>query len=151
MTTTATQRVDRPATTEAGQQSWPPLIAATLVYFGLSLLYFFPAFLPFRQIAGTDYLAGGYFFQEFISERLAAGSLPKWVPYVYGGLPLFSNPGSAFYPVRFLADALLPVSRILPALFVVQFGLAGLGMLLLARELGCRSWIAFVIDRKSVV
>lgn len=142
--TTATQRIDRPAPTEAGQTDWRPAVAATLVYFGLSLLYFLPAFLPFRQIFGTDYLAGGYFFQEFISERLAAGSLPKWVPYVYGGLPLFANPGSAFFPVRLIADLLLPVRHILPAIFVVQFGLAGLGMMLFARELGCRSWIAFV-------
>lgn len=118
---------------------------AALMYFGLAILYFLPALLPFRHIYGSDYLAGGYFFYEFVSERLAAGDLPKWVPYLYGGLPLFSNPGSTFYPVRLLADLVLPPDRLLATIFVVQFAAAGLGSYLLSRELGVRSWIAFVV------
>ncbi|HEX2188505.1 MAG TPA: YfhO family protein [Longimicrobiaceae bacterium] len=117
---------------------------AALVYFGLALLYFFPAFLPDRHIYGTDYLVGGYFFHEFISEQLAKGELPRWVPYVYGGLPLYANPGSTYHPVRFLADWVFPVSKIWPTFFVVHFGLAGLGTYLLGRELGARRWVAFV-------
>ncbi|HEX6590161.1 MAG TPA: YfhO family protein [Longimicrobiales bacterium] len=117
---------------------------AAAVYFGLALLYFLPAFLPFNHIYGTDYFAGGFFFHEFISERFGDGDLPKWVPYVYGGLPLFSNPGSTFYPVRWIADLVLPVSKLYPTIFVVHFFLGGLGAYLLTRELGCRRWIAFV-------
>jgi hypothetical protein len=120
-----------------------PGLAAAL-YFGLALLYFLPAFLPGRHIFGTDYLQSGYFFYDFISQRTAAGHLPKWVPYVYGGLPLYSNPGSTYYPVRWIADLVAPTSRFFPILFVFQFGMAGLGMYLLARELGCRRWVAFV-------
>jgi hypothetical protein len=118
--------------------------AAALVFFGLSVAYFFPAFLPGRHLFGTDYLAGGYFFYDFVSQRLADGVLPKWVPHIYGGLPLLSNPGSTFYPVRLFADFLFPTTWILPFIFVVQFGLAGLGMYLLSRELGCRRWVAFL-------
>lgn len=114
------------------------------IYFGLALLYFLPAFMPLAHIYGSDYFAAGYFSHEFISERLSAGQLPKWVPYVYGGLPLFSNPGSTFFPVRWIADLIFPVSKIYPTMFVVQFALAGLGSYLLARELGARRWIAFV-------
>ncbi|HEX5724564.1 MAG TPA: YfhO family protein [Longimicrobiaceae bacterium] len=117
---------------------------AALVYFALSLLYFLPAFLPGQGIYGTDYLAGGYPFQEFISARFAAGELPKWVPYVYGGLPFYSSPGNGYHPVRLLAELLLPTSRILVFVFWFHFGVAGLGMYLLARELGCRRWVAFV-------
>lgn len=117
---------------------------ASAVYFAISLLYFLPSFLPGRHIAGTDYLAGGYFFFDFVSDRLAAGELPGWVPYIYGGLPLASNPGSTFYPVRLFADLAFPVTWILPFIFVVQFFAAGIGMYLLARELKCRSWVAFV-------
>ena len=117
---------------------------AAAVYFGLALIYFLPAFLPLAHIYGSDYFAAGYFSHEFISARLAAGELPKWVPYVYGGVPMFANPGSTFYPVRWLADLVFPVSKIYPTMFVVQFGLAGLGSYLLARELGARRWIAFL-------
>jgi hypothetical protein len=118
--------------------------AATGIYLVLALIFFLPAFLPGQHIYGTDYIGGGYFFYHFISERLGEGALPKWVPYVFGGMPLFANPGSTFHPVHFLADLLVPTSRVLPMVFVAHFWVAGVGMYLLARELGCRSWVAFV-------
>src|SRR4051794_6441582 len=118
--------------------------AAAAVFFALAVLYFLPAFMPGKQIFGSDFINAGYFFQDYLSKRFAAGELPKWVPYIYGGVPLFSNAGSTYYPVRFVADWLLPVKDILPAIFVFQFFVAGWGMYLLARELGCRAWIAFV-------
>ena len=117
---------------------------ATIVYFALAFVFFLPAFLPFRHIYGSDYFAAGFFTHEFVSTRLAEGDLPGWLPFLYGGVPLFANPGSSFYPVRWLADFLLPTSRIFPVVFVVQFALAGLGTYLLTRELGARRWIAFV-------
>ncbi|HUF12203.1 MAG TPA: YfhO family protein [Longimicrobiales bacterium] len=134
------------SSSKAAKQSTPPFgtDVAALVYFGLALLYFLPALLPGNHLYGSDYFAGGFFFHEFISERFAAGDLPKWVPYVYGGVPLFSNPGSTYFPVRWLADLVLPVSKLYATMFVVQFGLAGLGTYLLTRELGVRAWIAFV-------
>jgi membrane protein YfhO len=117
---------------------------AATAYFALALLYFLPAFLPGKQIYGTDFSNAGYFFQVFISRSFAAGHLPAWVPYLMGGVPIFSNPGSTYYPVRFLADWLLPVKGILPAIFLFQFFFAGWGMYLLAREMECRRWVAFV-------
>jgi hypothetical protein len=140
----APRAAPQPSAAPAAEPRFPGLGAAAAVYFGLALIYFFPAFLPGRHIYGTDYLAGGYFFHEFISQRFAQGAIPAWVPEVYGGLPLFANPGSTFYPFRFLADALFPVDRIWPTLFVIQFGLGGLGSYLLSRELGARRWVAFV-------
>ena len=117
---------------------------AAAVYFGLAFVFFLPALLPGKHIFGTDYFAASYFFYDFISDRLSSGALPKWVPYVYGGLPLFSNPGTTYYPFRLLADLVLPTSMVFPILYIVQFGLAGLGMYLLGIELGCRRWVAFL-------
>src|SRR4026208_1883658 len=114
------------------------------IFFGLALVYFAPAFFPGRGIFGTDYLAGGYQFMEFLSNQLRSGVIPKWVPYVYGGVPLHANPGSTYYPSRLLLMFLLPDSRIFPALLLTQFAIAGTGMYLLARELGARTWIAFL-------
>ncbi|HEU4557465.1 MAG TPA: YfhO family protein [Longimicrobium sp.] len=117
---------------------------AAAIYFALALLYFIPAFMPGKQIFGTDFTQAGYFFQDLLSKSFAAGHLPKWVPYLFGGLPIYSNAGSTYYPVRFVADWILPVKDILPAIFLAQFFIAGWGMYLLARELGCRAWVAFV-------
>ena len=121
-----------------------PFRIAAAIFFGLALLYFAPAFFPGRGIFGTDYLAGGYQFMEFLSDQLRSGQIPKWVPYVYGGVPLHANPGSTYYPTRFLLMFVLPDSRIFPALLLTQFAIGGTGMYLLARELGVRMWIAFV-------
>lgn len=120
-----------------------PGLAAAL-YFAVALLFLFPAFLPGRQIYGTDYLGGSYFFFDFIARRFAEGELPKWVPYIYGGLPHLSSPGSTFYPPAALSLLLLPVSRVLAVVFLFQLWIAGLGMYALAREVGCRRWVAFV-------
>lgn len=117
---------------------------AALIYLALAIAFLLTAFLPDRHIYGTDYLAAGYFFYEFIAERLSAGELPKWVPYIFGGLPMAANPGSTYQPVHFLAELVLPTSRVLATLLLVHFWLAGIGAYLLIRELGCRSWIALV-------
>ncbi|MDO8502181.1 MAG: YfhO family protein [Gemmatimonadaceae bacterium] len=121
-----------------------PFRLAAAIFFALAIIYFAPAFLPDRGIFGTDYLAGGYQFMEFLSSQLRAGVIPKWVPYVYGGVPLHANPGSTYYPTRLLLMFLLPDSRIFPALLLTQFAIAGTGMYLFARELGVRTWVAFV-------
>ena len=144
MTRTVSRRRPEPADPAApGEPVLGPGRAAA-VYFALALLYFFPALIPGRGIFGTDFLSGGFFFYQFISERLADGALPKWVPYVYGGLPLFSNPGSTYHPVHLLAELLLPTERVLTVVFIVQFWVGAIGTYLLARELGCRSWVAFL-------
>lgn len=145
MTTRHATQPARPTLASPDPDPRVRLRVAAALYFGLSLLYFLPAFVPGRHIFGTDYLNAGYFFYDFIHERILAGSLPKWVPYVYGGLPLFANPGSTYYPVRWVADLAGSTRMFFPILFWVQFGISGLGMFLLARELGCRAWVAFVI------
>lgn len=137
----------RPSALAAPADTEPAIGAgvAAAIYFALALVYFLPAFLPGRHIFGTDYTVSSFFYLDFISQRTAAGHIPGWVPYVYGGVPLFSNPGSTFYPVRWLADAVGPTRLFFPILFWIQFGIAGWGMYLLGRELGCRRWVAFVM------
>lgn len=114
------------------------------IYFLLAVVYFFPAFLPDRHVYGSDYIGAAYFYHEWISALFGAGEIPKWLPYVYGGLPWFANPGMTWYPFRFLADLVLPVSGIFPAIYVIQATVAGFGTYLLARELGARRWVALV-------
>jgi hypothetical protein len=117
---------------------------ALAIFLALAVVFFLPAFLPDQGIFGTDYLAGSYQFMEFLSNQLRSGVIPKWVPYVYGGVPLHANPGSTYYPTRLALMWLLPDSRVFPALLMTQFIVAAGGMYLLARELGTRTWIAFL-------
>lgn len=121
-----------------------PFKLAASIFIALAIVWFGPAFFPGRGIFGTDYLAGGYQFLEFIGGQLKHGHFPKWVPYVYGGVPLHANPGSAYYPTKLLLSLILPESRMFAALLASQFAIAGIGMYLLVRELGARNWIAFI-------
>ena len=114
------------------------------IYAVLALIYFLPAFAPGRHIYGSDYLAAAYFKLVMTSELIGNGVLPGWIPHLYGGVPLFANPASTFLPAKLLADVFLPVTRILPTIFVITFFLAGLGAYLLSRELGVRKWLAFL-------
>ncbi len=122
----------------------PRARTAAAIYAALALLWFLPAFLPDRQIFGTDYLAAGYPVSEMAAAQLAAGELPGWIPQLYGGVPHAANPGSTYHPVRLLASLVLPFERQMPALLVVHFALAGLGTFLLVHALGARPWVAFV-------
>ncbi|MEO8621460.1 MAG: YfhO family protein [bacterium] len=138
MTSHARQHADTP-------YDAPPITRALVAaYVLLAVFMLGPAFIPGQQIAGSDYVTGGYYFLEFAINRMRSGHLPKWVPWVYGGVPMYSNPGGLFYPVRMLFSAILPVDRVMPAVYVVQFALAGIGMHVLARTLGTRQWVAFV-------
>jgi len=132
----AEETVDREPSVSAG---W-----AAVFFFGLSFLYFLPFFLPGQGPFGTDYLGATYIFHDFIRGQLSQGILPAWVPYVYGGLPLYANPGSTYHPLFLFGSLLLPTSRILGFVFLVQFWMAGLGMFLLVRELGCRGWVSLI-------
>ena len=134
-----------PAPAAPAEPRFPGVGAAAAIYFGLALLYFFPAFLPGRHIYGTDYLAGGYFFHEFISQRFAAGARAR---VGAGGVrrpAAVRQPGKHLLPLPLSGRRRCsPWTGIWPTLFVIQFGLGGLGAYLLARELGARRWVAFV-------
>jgi hypothetical protein len=142
--TKSTPRKTPSSTVATDEAVWLTTPVAMLVYFGLAFLFFFPALIPGQGIFGTDYLAGTVPIHEFIAQELRSGRLPKWIPHLYGGLPVFANPGSAFYPVWLLAALVFPVARVFPVLFIVQFTLAGVGAFLLLRELQVRRWAAFL-------
>ena len=117
---------------------------AILVCFALSFLRFLPTILPGQQIFGVDYLAAGFHVYDFIAQRITSGELPKWIPYIFGGVPVQANPGSTFYPVRVLLDPIFPTQYVFPILLIIHFAVAGIGMYALLRELGVRSWIALI-------
>lgn len=117
-----------------------------LSYLALSILFFLPALVPGQQVFGTDYLAGSYFLEDFATERFYAGELPKWMPYLYGGVPFFANPMDIFYPLSVLLRLLrVPTHEHLGIIFTLQFFLAGTGTYLLLRELDVRRMPAHVV------
>ncbi len=146
-----TKTASRPAeaareTTAAGGPTeffpTPWLLAS---YLALSVLFFFPALMPGMQIFGTDYLAVAYMWEEFVTQRFAAGELPKWLPHVYGGAPFFANPMDTYHPLTLLLRlGGVPTYRHLAIIFVVHYFLAGVGGYLLLREIGVKRMPAYL-------
>lgn len=88
---------------------------------------------------------GSYFVPkyQYAADRIAAGQLPQWNPFEFGGIPFLATiqPG-VFYPPLRLAYAMFSGETAYRVLFVAQILAASLGTLLLARDLGLRAWPA---------
>jgi hypothetical protein len=122
-----------------------PTVWLLVSYLALSVIFFLPAMMPGRMIYGSDHFTEAYYSELFATERLAEGELPAWNPYLYGGLPFFSNAMDTYYPVTVLARLVgIPTHHLPLANFVVQLFLAGLGAFLLVRALGGRGMAAYL-------
>ncbi|MEN8374833.1 MAG: YfhO family protein [Gemmatimonadota bacterium] len=117
---------------------------AAAIFGALSLAYFLSALLPGGHLFGSDYFAASYHYMEWLSDEFARGSIPKWLPYVYGGMPWFANAGATWYPPRLLGDLFLPAYKLFAFMYFVQVAAAGTGAFLLFRELRCRPWVSLV-------
>lgn len=113
-----------------------------LAYFALGAAYFAPALFGDGVLYGTDSFAGGYAVYEHTARLIRAGELPAWIPYLYGGVPVYANPGSTFYPPHLLAAFVLPIGRAMALVMALQMAIAGAGMRALVRELDCRDSVA---------
>lgn len=122
-----------------------PTVWLLASYLALAIVFFLPALLPGRMIFGTDYVAISLIFEEFVTARFAAGELPSWMPYVYGGVPFFANPMDIYNPVTLLLRLLqVPTHLHLEWIFIIHFFIAGAGTYFLLRELGARRMAAYL-------
>ncbi len=97
-----------------------------------------------RNFVGRDLVPYGLPMEKMVHDAWARGRVPVWSEDLSGGRPLFPNPNAgALYPVRLLLSRLpFPVAmRWFP---VVQWILAGFGMLALLGALGASRTAAWV-------
>lgn len=84
--------------------AWPVLLlwALCLLDYGRLVL---PGPWPPQYIALSDLSRQFYPFQRFVAQRLAAGQLPTWNPYLYAGHPQLADPQTAvFSPLGLLIN-----------------------------------------------
>ncbi|NPB03403.1 MAG: YfhO family protein [Thermotogae bacterium] len=66
--------------------------------FVLSLVYFYPGWIPGHTFVMTDFLTSSYPFWKLASLKFPP---PKWEPFVFGGLPFWGAPhADSFYPIN---------------------------------------------------
>ena len=111
------------------------LLAAVLLAAGLA--FWAGGWRVRAFVSGTSDLSS-YFVPkyQYAADRIAAGELPQWNPYEFGGIPFLATiqPG-VFYPPLRVAYAFLSGETAYRVLFVAHLLVAALGALLLARDL----------------
>ena len=66
--------------------------------FALSLIYFYPGWVPGHTFVMTDFLTSSYPFWKLASLKFPP---PEWEPFVFGGLPFWGAPhADSFYPIN---------------------------------------------------
>ncbi len=125
-----------PATVPPLEPRRPGMVAAG-VYLVTTLALCWPM-LQGRFLVNplSDQFSAGYGFRQFAAEAFrAAGAIPEWNPFLFGGMPYIgAMHGDIFYPTAWLR-LLLPVDTAMNLGFAVHLLLAGLFMYLLLRSL----------------
>lgn len=94
---------------------------------------------------GSDTLAFYYPLTTWYAEQLRTGEFPRWVPFIFGGYPIFADGETGMlYPPNLIAFTLLPPDRAFVLLRPLHLWLAGLFAYWLARLLGARRFGAFI-------
>ena len=122
---------------------WPKALAlAIFVLVALTLCW---PMLGGRFLLGDDQYVAGYSFRLYGAEMFReTGSIPRWNPYLFGGLPFIAAMhGDIFYPTAWLRW-ILPVDTAMNLGFALHLVLAGFAMYLLLRALET-SWAAAVV------
>lgn len=128
--------------------SWTGDLAALLGFVLMVSIFFWPV-LTGRSFFWEDFLEVFYPIQSYVAGELQAGRFPFWVPYVFGGTPLFAMIDSmVLYPPNWIL-ALFVENEYL-SYVVVEFHaighvlLSGTGVYFLCRELGTKRPGAFI-------
>jgi hypothetical protein len=113
-----------------------------LWYLVLDLIFYRQIISPSRMVFGTDWLAGGYPIRNFFFES----GHSQWNPYLYGGLPHFSNAGDVYFPITILLKDILglPVHQYFAYLFILITLVGGFFAYLFLKRLKLSFWPSFI-------
>lgn len=127
---------DRSAQAFTGRRA---TLAAMAVILIVALAYFSQIVFAGKILTGGDVLAGAAIFEDYATERLAAGHVPLWNPYIFSGMPFFENTtwNAMVYPSYWLGSLIESIPGVdLPRLFFLflHYVLAGFGMFFFLRS-----------------
>ncbi len=135
----------RPPKKRVKAEPRPPLfgprstLICVLAIIALGLVFFNRIVFRGDILTGGDVLAAAAIFEQYGNGQIAAGHLPLWNPYIFGGMPFFESMSwSAFvYPSYWIKHVLEMIPGVeLPRLFFLflHYLLAGIGMFFFLRS-----------------
>jgi hypothetical protein len=121
---------------------WPALVRGELLS-PMSLLY---ERVPWQRLAPhdlrsyanpllSDVPTADYPWRFLIRQMLHEGTFPSWNPYVFGGIPLYSNPQAGLFSLFSLPLWILPLNYGIGVGAALKLWAAGFGTFLLVRQL----------------
>jgi Bacterial membrane protein YfhO len=119
---------------------WP-----VAVLLGTMLAVFWQDLFGGQVYFGSDTLSFYYPLTAWYAERLQSGHLPLWIPYIFGGYPLFADGEiGMLYPLHLLAYLNLPAETAFAILRPLHFFLAGVFTYWLGRLIGLQRFGALL-------
>ena len=137
-----TVRIDSLVSTPNWLQS-PWTVAA--IYIILTLIFYRKVLSASHMVFGTDWLAGTYMMKQFIkSHTIQFHAIPQWMPHIYGGVPLFANPGDTYYLISLALRWILPVHLVNAYFYPIHSVIAGFFTFQFLRLLNLSFWPTFL-------
>src|SRR5258706_14529361 len=95
-----TPRAEETAPRGQNRRRFGGAIAPAVLAIFVAIFYWTPMTSPSASIQ-WDAADVHYPLQKYVSDRLLAGHLPFWTPYLFSGYPLLANPkAGAWYPMN---------------------------------------------------
>jgi hypothetical protein len=121
---------------------WPALVQGELLS-PISFLYGTTPYTPFIPDDVGSYVntllsdvpTADYPWRFLIRQMLHEGTFPSWNPYIFSGIPLWSNPQTGLFSVFSLPLWILPLNYGIGVGAALKLWAAGFGSYLLVREL----------------
>jgi hypothetical protein len=121
---------------------WPALVQGELLS-PISFLYGATPWTPFfpddignyLNVLLSDVPAADYPWRYLVREMLHEGTFPSWNPYIFSGIPLWSNPQTGLFSIFSLPLWILPLNYGIGVGAALKLWAAGFGSYLLVREL----------------
>jgi hypothetical protein len=121
---------------------WPVLVGGKLLS-PISILYGSTPWTPFVPDDIANYLnsllsdapTADYPWRWLIRQMLHEGTFPSWNPYIFGGIPLWSNAQTGLFSLFSLPLWILPFNYAIGLGAALKLWAAGFGTWLLVREL----------------
>jgi hypothetical protein len=135
LTVESLEDIRRPSAILVVQRHHLPVLGLVLA----PLLVFAPGLVSGRVFYGKDTIQFYYPLTEWFVAQVKAGTIPLWLPHIFGGYPLFADGeiGMA-HPMVLVAAVLFTAETAFTLLRYAHFALAGVLMYWFATVLGLR-------------